>query len=179
MRPRCRRNQLKRLAQEKGYLVVCPSGRGNFRNRRGEADVQDVTARVQSTYSVDPDRVFLTGWSLGGDAAWQIALKYPERFRAVAPVAGSAPWLTRENTSQAAGLPVLYSVAEQDFAIEDARRTAALAKELLRDFTYTEYPATTHPGVWSKALPAVFAFFDACAAGTSAVPRPDAAHATR
>lgn len=37
---------------------------------------------------VDPDRVYLTGLSRGGHAAWRWAAAEPERFAAVAPVAG-------------------------------------------------------------------------------------------
>jgi predicted alpha/beta superfamily hydrolase len=41
-----------------------------------------------------------------------------------------------------------------------AQRTAALAKDLLSNFTYKEYPGTEHGSVWYAALPAMFDFFD-------------------
>ncbi|MCE0523940.1 MAG: dienelactone hydrolase family protein [Methylacidiphilales bacterium] len=43
---------------------------------------------VCAKYRVDPDRIYLTGISGGGDAVWSLALEYPDRFAAIAPIAG-------------------------------------------------------------------------------------------
>jgi len=37
---------------------------------------------------VDPERVYLTGLSMGGYGTWETAAKYPELFAAVAPICG-------------------------------------------------------------------------------------------
>ncbi len=37
---------------------------------------------------VDPDRVYLTGNSMGGIGTWQVASHYPERFAAIVPLCG-------------------------------------------------------------------------------------------
>jgi predicted peptidase len=34
----------------------------------------------------DPDRIYLTGLSMGGNGTWNVAYRYPERFAAVAPI---------------------------------------------------------------------------------------------
>ncbi|MGI6209069.1 MAG: prolyl oligopeptidase family serine peptidase [Anaerolineae bacterium] len=39
-------------------------------------------------YAVDPDRVYLTGLSMGGYGTWHLASAAPHRFAAVAPVCG-------------------------------------------------------------------------------------------
>jgi predicted peptidase len=44
--------------------------------------------RVCATCRVDPSRIYLTGLSMGGYGAWNLALEYPERFAAVAPLCG-------------------------------------------------------------------------------------------
>jgi predicted peptidase len=36
----------------------------------------------------DPDRVYLTGLSMGGNGTWNLAYQFPERFAAIAPVCG-------------------------------------------------------------------------------------------
>jgi len=46
--------------------------------------LDDVVAR----YAVDPERVYLTGLSMGGFGAWSLAMARPERFAAVAPICG-------------------------------------------------------------------------------------------
>ncbi len=43
---------------------------------------------ISSTYRVDPKRIYLTGLSMGGDGTWDLAATYPEKFAAIAPVAG-------------------------------------------------------------------------------------------
>ena len=36
----------------------------------------------------DPDRVYLTGMSMGGHGTWNLAYKHPTRFAAIAPICG-------------------------------------------------------------------------------------------
>lgn len=43
---------------------------------------------VQARYAVDPHRLYLTGFSMGGFGTWEFSLTYPRRFAAIAPVAG-------------------------------------------------------------------------------------------
>ena len=43
---------------------------------------------VQARLRVDPDRIYLTGLSMGGYGVWEMALTYPHRFAAIAPVCG-------------------------------------------------------------------------------------------
>jgi acetyl esterase/lipase len=43
---------------------------------------------VSAKYRVDPDRIYVTGTSLGGDATWDLGMSYPERFAAIIPIAG-------------------------------------------------------------------------------------------
>ncbi len=43
---------------------------------------------VKSSLRVDPDRIYLTGLSMGGFGTWDLAMKYPEEFAAIAPICG-------------------------------------------------------------------------------------------
>ncbi len=43
---------------------------------------------IQSTYPVDPNRVYLTGLSMGGYGTWTLACQHPERFAAIVPICG-------------------------------------------------------------------------------------------
>jgi len=43
---------------------------------------------VSAKYRVDPDRVYVTGTSMGGFGTWALALAYPERFAAIVPLCG-------------------------------------------------------------------------------------------
>lgn len=43
---------------------------------------------VEKKYRVDQTRIYLTGMSMGGFGTWQLALDYPHRFAAIAPICG-------------------------------------------------------------------------------------------
>ena len=44
---------------------------------------------ICDTLPVDRDRVYLTGFSMGGTGTWMLAMAAPEKFAAIAPVCGS------------------------------------------------------------------------------------------
>lgn len=44
--------------------------------------------RVEAEFPTDPQRVLLTGLSMGGYGSWALALAQPERFAALVPVCG-------------------------------------------------------------------------------------------
>jgi predicted peptidase len=44
--------------------------------------------RTLQEFSTDPDRVYLVGLSAGGNGAWTLAYRYPERFAALVAVCG-------------------------------------------------------------------------------------------
>ena len=46
--------------------------------------------RIEADHAVDPDRIYVTGLSMGGFATWALALLYPHRFAAIAPVCGGS-----------------------------------------------------------------------------------------
>ncbi|MBU0494604.1 MAG: prolyl oligopeptidase family serine peptidase [Chloroflexi bacterium] len=50
--------------------------------------VDELLGDVLATYAVDPDRVYLTGFSMGGYGTWLQAMLYPGRFAAIAPISG-------------------------------------------------------------------------------------------
>lgn len=58
--------------------------------------------QTMSQYRVDPDRVYLTGLSMGGRGTWYVAYRNPTLFAAVAPICG---WITVN--SRFAAVPVV------------------------------------------------------------------------
>ncbi len=47
---------------------------------------------IVSRYDVDTDRIYLTGLSMGGYGTWALAVAYPDRFAAIAPICGGGKW---------------------------------------------------------------------------------------
>lgn len=54
-----------------------------------EADVMNVLEIVSREYSVDSDRVYLMGHSMGGMGTYVLGQKYAERWAAIAPMSGT------------------------------------------------------------------------------------------
>lgn len=121
----------------------------------------DVLNRVQRIYSIDPGQVFLTGHSMGGQGTWTLGFKHPDKFAALAPVAGRPQDAAIMKSSPAK--PVLFSQGGKDTLAtpEQARLLAEAAKKQLTNFKYQEYPDDDHFVVRVHSLPAIFDFFDA------------------
>ena len=50
--------------------------------------IEALLDQLQAVLAIDPDRIYLTGLSMGGYGAWALAMDDPDRFAAIAPVVG-------------------------------------------------------------------------------------------
>lgn len=82
---------LERLCDERDSVVASPLGRGPacWYLDEGELDVWEVWARVAQQLSTDPNRTVIAGYSMGGYAAYRLALTYPAVFTQAAVFAGA------------------------------------------------------------------------------------------
>jgi len=79
-----------RASRTDGMITVAPHGRGGMDYKFvGEIDVIAVLEQVKRLFSVDEDRIYLAGHSMGGTGAWHIATRFPEHFAAIFPVCGN------------------------------------------------------------------------------------------
>ena len=70
-------------------FVLHPYGRySNAFKFAGEIDVLEVLDYIQTRLPVDPTRISVRGFSMGGAACWQFATHYADRFFAANPGAG-------------------------------------------------------------------------------------------
>jgi pimeloyl-ACP methyl ester carboxylesterase len=107
------------------FLVVFPQARSGWYT--GAADERRAVAildDVLKSYRGDPKRVYLTGWSLGGLGAWDLAVAYPERWAAVVPVCPGAATPDTSEAAKAKDIPFWLFHGEQDDAapIKNSRR---------------------------------------------------------
>jgi predicted peptidase len=99
-------------------------------------------------FAVDPDRIYVTGASMGGYGTWSLAAHEPERFAAVAPICGRAAGLW---TWALKSLPIWVFHGEWDpiVSIEESRRMVEGLKEIGNDARFTIYPRALHD-VWTR-----------------------------
>jgi hypothetical protein len=62
----------------------CPEGK----NWTSENWLNPILKELTTKYHIDTTRIYLTGMSLGGFGTWDLAIKYPHRFAAIAPLCG-------------------------------------------------------------------------------------------
>lgn len=87
----CSANFLEQMGEASGdpMLLVSPLGRGSSMYADyGEQDVLEVLADATARWSVDADRLYVAGYSMGGYGALRFATLYPDRFAAAAAWAG-------------------------------------------------------------------------------------------
>lgn len=111
--------------------------------------LKELCADVARRYSGDPDRVIISGLSLGGFAAWDAAMRWPDVFAAAVPICGGG------DSTQAARLkqvPIWAFHGEEDknVSVECSRRMVKAIEACGGSVAYTEYPKTGH-NAWDRA----------------------------
>lgn len=84
----------------KGVITLVPYGRFcNATKFAGEVDVMEALAAVRAQYSIDPLRIAVAGFSMGGGSTWHLATHFPGLWCASSPGAGFAetPIFTKAN----------------------------------------------------------------------------------
>jgi predicted peptidase len=120
-------------------------------------------------FNGDPERLYLTGLSLGGYATWAFGYKYPDRFAALVPVCGGVvanvtnprPWHPLsvapqdpygETASRLAKVPIwaFHGAADPRVPVSESRKLTEALKARGGNVRYTEYPGVAH-NAWDRA----------------------------
>jgi predicted peptidase len=73
-----------------GAVIVAPDSLGGgWSTTANERAVNALLDAVEKNYVIDAKKVIVTGFSMGGQGTWYWADKYPDRFSAAVPVAGT------------------------------------------------------------------------------------------
>ncbi len=113
------------------------------------ADVVDpILNEVTAQYRVDEDRIYVTGLSVGGFGTWTLALAYPDRFAAIAPLCGGGE---PEKVASIRHLPVWVFHGAKDDVIPIARAQEMVdaLESVGGNVTFTIYPEAGHD-IWTE-----------------------------
>lgn len=126
------------------YIEVQPWGRGDTQYAAlGDHDVRSVIDYVKQWYRIDPDRVYLIGWSMGGRGTWTIASRHPDLFAAAAPFFGWGDELPLRNLRN---VPIFNQHGQKDWvvSIDQSRFSVDILQKLGYSIAHKEYPDAGH-----------------------------------
>jgi predicted peptidase len=105
--------------------------------------VMKMLRRTMSEEQVDENRVYLTGLSMGGYGAWDLAARHPGMFAAVAPICGGGDPAT---ATRIAHLPVWVAHGDADQAVDVDRSRSMVAALRVAGGSpvYVELPGVGH-----------------------------------
>jgi dienelactone hydrolase len=161
------------ISETKATIVIEPHGRGNAQYLgMGDRDVMRCLDEAKRRFSVDADRIYLTGESMGGHGTWAIATRHPDVFAAAAPVFGgwdfrvsnisgpptspppqtSLDAFSLERTSSFANaenllhvpLMIVHGDADPAVNVENSRHVVRMMQRWGYDVRYHEMPGWAH-----------------------------------
>jgi predicted peptidase len=148
------------------FVVVsplCPE-----RENWDAAPLLDLLDEVLRKYEVDQRRIYLTGLSMGGYGTWDLGLKFPEKFAAIAPICGGGEYLSvllsgREKPDAIKSLPVWAFHGDKDpvVPVSESKRMVEFLKQAgVKDVQLTIYPGVEHNS-WTQTYdnPALYEWF--------------------
>jgi poly(3-hydroxybutyrate) depolymerase len=132
-----------------------------------EKDVMNVLAMMQDEFNIDPDRIYLTGHSMGGAGTYFLGAEHADIWAAIAPVAPAAMRMTGNRTE------ILQKIADAEVPImvvhgaDDEVVSVSISRDdwvptidqLGIEHEYVELPGVTHGPVITASQQDIFRFF--------------------
>ena len=85
----------KTLADKEKFVIVLPEGINNGWDISGDRDInliKDLIAQMKKDFDIDENRVYLSGFSMGGMLTYHAMNKIPNVIAAFAPISGYPVW---------------------------------------------------------------------------------------
>jgi len=124
----------------------------DFRKLRGKQflpAVLDALEAVKKEHPIDPDRVYVTGQSMGGFGTFGAIATSPQTFAAAIPVCGG--WDPADaQKMKGVALWAFHGGSDRTVPVERSRRMVEAIKQAGGSPKHTEYPNVGHNS-WSKA----------------------------
>ena len=104
---------------------------------------------IVAKYAVDEGRVYVTGLSMGGYGTWDLAIKYPDRFAAIAPICGGGTPYRAARKLKQMPIWVFHGGADPVVPIQNAQMMVEALKRAGATPRFTVYPGCGHDS-WTQ-----------------------------
>ncbi len=128
------------------FLVVSPQCPVN--QRWSPEILKELLDDILLTYRTDKNRIYLTGLSMGGFGTWDLSMKYPEMFAALAPICGGGDPSQMEKIKH---IPiwVFHGAKDPVVPLQRSEEMVNALKKINGNVKFTVYPEATHDS-WTK-----------------------------
>lgn len=112
------------------------------------AAVVELIAKLQSKYSIDKNRLYATGLSMGGYGTWDLLVRHPKLFAAAMPLCGGADY---RQASRIKNIPIWTFHGEKDEIVPciGTEKMVAELEKLGGNCKYTPIPDAGH-AIWPE-----------------------------
>jgi predicted peptidase len=115
------------------------------------AEIEALSAlldKIEESYAVDVDRIYLTGLSMGGYGTWHLAMAHPDRFAAIAPICGGGD---PEKACVLKDVPVwvFHGAKDPVVPLEESESMVQALKACGGKVRFTIYPDAEHDS-WTQ-----------------------------
>ena len=104
--------------------------------------------KVTARYRIDTNRVYLTGFSLGGSGTWYLGAKYPDKFAAIAPISGFTSHMDfiDNNIDKLVDIPIWAFHGKTDMVVpfEETERIINMLQGKNKNLKFTVEPDVGH-----------------------------------
>lgn len=130
-------------AKNKGYILCLPASK----DPQGYDDedmkrIVEIAKEVLATYSIDRDRVYVSGHSAGGFVTCHLCIDHPEIFTAGAPVSGCL--VSEDQARKILKTPFRVVSGGKDFNHTQSKKSVEDMKKAGMDVTFDEPPDWAH-----------------------------------
>lgn len=106
-------------ASRHGYIVIAPMWAEEHQYEYNYSALEHASVlfslrHALRHFSIDTDRIFLSGHSMGGDAAWDIGLAHPDLWAGVIPIVAKADKYVARYWENAKNVPFYFVCGELD-----------------------------------------------------------------
>jgi dipeptidyl aminopeptidase/acylaminoacyl peptidase len=148
-----------------GFILVAPYARGTshfYTTDEAQRDIEEVLADVAAHYPVDPDRMFLSGFSMGGYGVYRTFFEHPERYRGLIVLSG-LPYAFDDapdfrNPALMAGFKgvdmfVVHGTEDRNCPFAETEKLVASLREAGANVEFVAQPGRGHEGptLWNAA----------------------------
>lgn len=136
------------------FIIISPQCPAGEKWKPGV--LMQLVKEVMKEHNGDPERVYVTGLSMGGYGTWDLGLKQPERFAAIVPICGGGNTIdillpAKGKAEALKSLPVwaFHGAKDEGVKVSESERMVEMLKRAGNEAKLTVYPEAGHDS-WTE-----------------------------